>query len=134
MLMDENMEKFTELLKELMALAKKKKNVLEYHEITDMFGTMLEDPEKMDKIFEFLEANNIDILRTSDTDDQDEEIILDDEDEVDVENIDLSIPEGISPTLASRKPVSSSSLYSFKGRTSSPRRRTMRSKISITNV
>ena len=96
MLMDENMEKFNELLKELMTLAKKKKNVLEYHEITDMFGPMLEDPEKMDKIFEFLESNNIDILRTSDTDDQDEEIILDDEDEVDVENIDLSIPEGIS--------------------------------------
>ena len=96
MLMDENMEKFTELLKDLLALAKKKKNVLEYHEITDMFGTMLEDPEKMDKIFEFLESNNIDILRTSDNDDQDEEIILDDEDEVDVENIDLSIPEGIS--------------------------------------
>ena len=86
MLMDENMEKFTELLKDLLALAKKKKNVLEYHEITDMFGTMLEDPEKMDKIFEFLESNNIDILRTSDND----------EDEVDVENIDLSIPEGIS--------------------------------------
>ena len=97
MLMEENMEKFTELLKDLLALAKKKKNVLEYQEITDMFGTLLEDPEKMDKIFEFLETNNIDILRTHDNDDeQDEEIILDDEDEVDVENIDLSVPEGIS--------------------------------------
>ena len=30
MLMDENMEKFSEKLKDLLALAKKKKNVLEY--------------------------------------------------------------------------------------------------------
>lgn len=96
MLMEENMEKFTELLKDLLALAKKKKNVLEYHEVTDMFGSMLEDPDKMDKIFEFLEANNIDILRAIENDDPDDEIILDEEDEVDVENIDLSVPDGVS--------------------------------------
>ena len=40
MLMDENMEKFSEKLKELLTLAKKKKNVLEYQEITDMFSDM----------------------------------------------------------------------------------------------
>ena len=95
MSMEENMEKFTEMLKDLLALAKKKKNVLEYHEVTDMFGAMLDDPDKMDKIFEYLEANNIDILRTTDNDDPDEMIIMSEE-EVDVENIDLSVPDGVS--------------------------------------
>ncbi len=98
MSMEENMEKFTEMLKELLARAKKKKNVLEYHEVTDMFGAMLDDPEKMDKIFEFLEANNVDILRTTDNDDPDEpdEAIILSEEDVDVENIDLSVPDGVS--------------------------------------
>ena len=68
--MDENMEKFSEKLKDLLALAKKKKNVLEYQEITDMFSDMDLDADKMDKIFEFLEANNIDTLRTTDEDDE----------------------------------------------------------------
>ena len=53
MLMDENMEKFSEKLKDLLALAKKKKNVLEYQEITDMFSDMDLDADKMDKIFEY---------------------------------------------------------------------------------
>lgn len=36
--MEENlMEKFQEKLKELLVIAKKKKNVLEYSEITDLF-------------------------------------------------------------------------------------------------
>ena len=96
MLMEENMEKFTEMLKELLAIAKKKKNELEYQEITDFFGPMLSDPEKMDKVFEYLEANNIDIIRSIDNDEPEEDIILGDEDEVDMENIDLSVPEGIS--------------------------------------
>ena len=96
--MDENMEKFSEKLKDLLALAKKKKNVLEYQEITDMFSDMDLDADKMDKIFEFLEANNIDTLRTTDEDDEapDDDVILDNEDDIDVENIDLSVPDGVS--------------------------------------
>ena len=98
MLMDENMEKFSEKLKDLLALAKKKKNVLEYQEITDMFSDMDLDADKMDKIFEFLEANNIDTLRTTDEDDEapDDDVILDNEDDIDVKNIDLSVPDGVS--------------------------------------
>ena len=98
MLMDENMEKFSEKLKDLLALAKKKKNVLEYQEITDMFSDMDLDADKMDKIFEFLEANNIDTLRTTDEDDEapDDDVILDNEEDIDVENIDLSVPDGVS--------------------------------------
>ncbi len=95
--MDENVQaKFEERLKELLAAAKKKKNVLEYQEINDFFQGMTEE-DQFDKILETLEQNNVDVLRISDDDDvDDEEIILSEEDEVDVENIDLSVPDGIS--------------------------------------
>ncbi len=97
MLMEENMEKFNERLKELLTVAKKKKSVLEYNEILDMFVDMELDPDRMDRIFEYLESNSIDVLRTSENDDEepDEDMILDDE-EIDVENIDLSVPDGVS--------------------------------------
>lgn len=54
------------------------------------------DEEKMEKVLDFLEANKVDVLRISDGDDEDDDIILDDEDEVEVEKIDLSVPEGVS--------------------------------------
>ncbi len=44
--MDENIAKFTERLKELLAFAKKKKNVLEYQEVNDFFADMDLDPHK----------------------------------------------------------------------------------------
>ena len=92
--MEENMVKFSEKLKELLATAKKKKNVLEYQEISDFFNDMELDAEKFEKILDFLEQNNIDVLRI--TDDDDDNIILSDEDDVDVEQIDLSVPDGVS--------------------------------------
>ena len=92
--MEENMVKFSEKLKELLATAKKKKNVLEYQEISDFFNDMELDVEKFEKILDFLEQNNIDVLRI--TDDDDDNIILSDEDDVDVEQIDLSVPDGVS--------------------------------------
>ena len=94
--MEENVAKFSEKLKELLAMAKKKKNVLEYQEISDFFRDMNLDEEKMEKVLDFLEANKVDVLRISDGDDEDDDIILDDEDEVEVEKIDLSVPEGVS--------------------------------------
>ncbi len=96
--MDENTQaKFEERLKELLNAAKKKKNVLEYQEISDFFTDMTLEEEQFDKILETLEQNNVDVLRITEDDDvDDEEIILTEEDEVDVENIDLSVPDGIS--------------------------------------
>ena len=94
MTMDENMLKFDEKLKELLAAAKKKKNTLDYQEIIDAFADIDLDPDKMDKIFDYLEASNIDIIRT--TDDDEEPLLLDDDDDIDIEKIDLSIPEGVS--------------------------------------
>ena len=90
-------EKFYQKLKELLALAKKKKNMLEYQEISDFFSDMQLDAEQFEKILDFLEANNIDVLRITE-DDNDEDILLevDDDDDIEVEKIDLSVPDGVS--------------------------------------
>ena len=96
---EETKAKFREKLKSLLELGKKKRNILEYQEISDFFRDMNLDEEKMEKVLDFLEANKVDVLRISDGDDEDDEdddIILDDEDEVEVEKIDLSVPEGVS--------------------------------------
>ncbi len=97
--MEEHAVKFEERLKNLVALGKKKKNVLEIQEINDAFSDMALEEEQMEKIYEYLESQNVDVLRiTGDVDDvpDDVEIILSDEDDVDVEKIDLSVPDGIS--------------------------------------
>ena len=97
--MVENVAKFEEKLKSLVALAKKKKNILEIGEINEVFHDMELEPDQMEKVFEYLESSGIDVLRISgDVDDTDDdlEIILSDEDEVDMEKIDLSVPDGIS--------------------------------------
>jgi len=93
---EETKAKFREKLKILLELGKKKRNILEYQEISDFFRDMNLDEEKMEKVLDFLEANKVDVLRISDGDDEDDDIILDDEDEVEVEKIDLSVPEGVS--------------------------------------
>ena len=96
--MEENMVKFEEKLKELVKLGKKKKSVLEIQEINDYFHDIDLDAEQMEKVFEYLESQNIDVLRINSDDDDidDSDIMLSDEDEVDMEKIDLSVPDGIS--------------------------------------
>ncbi len=96
--MDENPRaKIAERLKELLNIAKKKKNVLEYQEIRDFFTELDLEEEQFDQIIETLEQNHVDVLRITEGDDvSEEEIILTEEDEVDVENIDLSVPDGVS--------------------------------------
>ena len=95
--MDENTQaKFDAKLKELLSVAKKKKNVLEYQEISDFFKDMPLEEEQFEKILEFLDQNNIDVLRITDDDDlPDDDVLLSDEEEVDMENLDLSIPDGV---------------------------------------
>ena len=96
--MDEHMAKFEERLKELVKLGKKKKGILEIQEINDFFHDIDLDSEQMEKVFEYLEGQNIDVLRISSDDDDidDSDIVISDEDEVDVEKIDLSVPDGVS--------------------------------------
>ena len=100
--MEMNMGKFSEKLLELLELAKKKKNVLEYQEISDFFKDQSLEVEQMEKVLDFLEASGVDVLRISGND---EELILDDdadiekmddEEEIELDKIDLSVPEGVS--------------------------------------
>ena len=86
-------EKLNEKLKELVEFAKKKKNILEYQEINDFFQKMELNAEEFEKILDCLESNNIDVLRISDDDD---DILITEEEEIEVEKIDLSVPDGIS--------------------------------------
>ena len=91
----ESMLKVAEKVKELQAVAKKKKNMLEYQEVLELLRDTELGKEEIEKICDFLEQNGVDILRvTEETDD--DEILLTEEDEVDVESIDLSVPEGVS--------------------------------------
>lgn len=109
--MDENVtndqaleEKFQAKLKELLELAKKKKNVIEDTEIINHFNDCKEielTTDRMITIFEFLEEHNVDVLTiTDDADDEEPDDALlaasDEEIDVDVEHIDLSVPDGVS--------------------------------------
>ena len=87
---------FQQKLIEILELGKKKKNMLEYQEIADFFKDLNLDPEKFEMVIDYLEQNGIDVLKISNDDDVDDDIMLDDEDEVEVEKIDLSVPEGVS--------------------------------------
>ena len=101
--MELNMAKFSEKLVELLELAKKKKNVLEYQEISDFFKDSPLEVDQMEKVFDFLEASGVDVLRI--TENSGDELLLDndmdmdgmeDEEEVELDKIDLSVPEGVS--------------------------------------
>ena len=101
--MEMNMAKFSEKLVELLELAKKKMNVLEYQEISDFFKDSPLEVDQMEKVFDFLEASGVDVLRI--TDNSGDELLLDndmdmesldDEEEVELDKIDLSVPEGVS--------------------------------------
>ena len=98
--MEENAQKFLERMNELVALGKKKKSILDVQEINDFFTDMELTTDQMEKVFDYLEANNIDVLRisgdTEDDADMDIDGIISDEEDVDMENIDLSVPEGVS--------------------------------------
>ena len=106
--MDDITQKFLDRLKDLVALGKKKKSILDVQEINDFFNDMELNADQMEKVFEYLEASGIDVLRLSDmTEDpnaadrdllllDDDDIDLSEEEEIDMENIDLSVPEGIS--------------------------------------
>ncbi len=88
-------ENLNEKLKELVDMAKKKKNILEYQEINDFFQNMDLNAEEFEKILDCLESNNIDVLRISD-DDDDDDILIDEDEDIEVEKIDLSVPDGVS--------------------------------------
>ena len=99
--MEEKTLTFDEKLEKLFELAKTKKNVLDEQEVLNAFAGEELTPEKLDRIYDFLDKKHVDVLKMSNDDDMDPDLFTEDEDtdpedEIDVENIDLSVPEGVS--------------------------------------
>ena len=99
--MDEKILGLDEKLTLLLAEARKKKNVLENQEVMGFFSEEVLDADKLDRIYDFLEANKVDVLRLGEDTDIDEDLFVEDEmdldheEEIDLEKIDLSAPEGV---------------------------------------
>jgi len=99
--MEERTLTFEEKLASLVEIAKAKKNELENQEILDFFPGEVQDPEKLDKIYDFLDSNHIDVLRIGEGEaleidpDLFIEAELEEEEEINVDEIDLSVPDGV---------------------------------------
>lgn len=94
-----NDAKFQEKLNQLLAIAKKRKNVIEDNEIIACFAESKDielTTELMEQIFDFLENNKVDVLTIPNDDEEpsDEELLDVDDEDIEVEKIDLSVPEG----------------------------------------
>ncbi|MBE5997903.1 MAG: RNA polymerase sigma factor RpoD [Lachnospiraceae bacterium] len=102
--MEQEQVVFAQKLTDLLQLASKKKNVLEYKDIGDMLKGLDVGADELEKTLDFLEANGIDVLRMTDSTPDDEVLLLSDDDadievdeaeEVNLSEIDLSVPEGV---------------------------------------
>lgn len=98
--MEEKILTFEEKLEKLLELARKKKNVLEQKEIIDFFHGEILSPEQLDQIDEYLENNKVDVLAPDEDLEIDPELFLEEEDleeeEIDVDHLELSMPEGVN--------------------------------------
>ncbi len=96
----DEMEEFQGQLQQLIAIGKKKDNVLDYQEVVDHFRDLNLDDEKYDLIIQMLEQQGIDVLRVQESDDEvpDEELEMIEEGDEDTEPelIDLSIPDTVN--------------------------------------
>jgi RNA polymerase primary sigma factor len=99
-IMEEKTLTFEEKLEKLLELARKKKNVLEQKEIIDFFHGEILSPEQLDQIDEYLENNKVDVLAPDEDLEIDPELFLEEEDleeeEIDVDHLELSMPEGVN--------------------------------------
>ena len=97
--MEERTQTLEEKLVLLLETARKRKNVLENREILDFFRGEILDPDKLDRIYDFLDRNRVDVLRLGEEDDIDADLFIEEEledgEEINVEEIDLSVPEGV---------------------------------------
>ena len=86
---------FLQILNSLLEKAKKKKNELDYGDINDAFKGFEFDEEKMEEVYEFLEAKNIDIINIPEAQDDDDEFLDHQEEEVELLD-DVDALEGVS--------------------------------------
>lgn len=98
--MEEKTLTFEEKLEKLLELAKKKKNVLEQKEIIDFFHGEILNPDQLDQIDDFLENNKVDVLTPEEDLDIEPDLFMEEEmpeeEDIDVDNLELSMPEGVS--------------------------------------
>ena len=91
----QKLEQFHKKLVHLLELAKKKKNILEFQEISDYFKEDNLSADQIEKVLEYLEANHVDVLRMA----EEEPLLMDDEEaevDVEVDKLDMSVPDGVS--------------------------------------
>ena len=99
-------QEFSEKLQKLLELARSRKNVLGESEVTRFFRGEVLRPEQLDRIYDFLDDNNVDVLRPEDGLDMDPDFFLEQQEEeggdpdaeIDVNDLSLSVPEGVSVT------------------------------------
>ena len=94
--MEDITQKFMERLKELVALGKKKKSILDVQEINDFFNDMELNADQMEKVFDYLEANNIDVLRISEDTEDDVDV------DIDMKDLRIDVYRAISTCLSRR--------------------------------
>ena len=97
-------EKLLMHIRALEDIGKKKDNLLMLQEIKDYCKDLNFSPEQIDKIRKYLEDRGIDVIEVANMESdaefdnmlliKDDDLEMDDE-EIDVENIDLSVPEGV---------------------------------------
>ena len=92
--MDDERLKFSSIMESLLKQAHQNKNVLEYKEINDAFKDIELTPEKFEWILDYFEKQGVDVLNTSE-EDNDDNYIDDDAEEVELID-DTDILEGVS--------------------------------------
>ena len=100
---EKNDEKLEEKLKTLVELGRKKNNVLDNQEIIDHLKGLELSEDDYDRIWEVLEKNGIDVLKmtspSEDDVDADDDVPpeeIENEEDVDMANVDLSVPDSVS--------------------------------------
>ena len=103
----EKLKTFEEQLIVLLAIAKKKKNVLDYAEILQFFKDKEElTAERIEQVYDFMEKNSVDIIAIQTKRSEDEIDFSEEPDNLEeleqleeveeLEKVDLSVPDGVS--------------------------------------
>ena len=90
---------YDQVLSELTELGKSRKSVLEEREIYDYIKDYAMESSQVEKLMDDLEKNGVDILMIADQEDEEDiedDDIMDDEEDLDIENLELTVPEGVS--------------------------------------
>ncbi len=98
--MKERLIKIHEKLPQLLSLAKMKKNILEEKEVKDFFSDLELNADEYSRVLEYLAKHNVDVLEIKMTEQLEDllpELDSEEEEDVDLEQMELSVPDGVSP-------------------------------------